>query len=191
MRILYFFPALCLFLTACGGRTLNKGHAQDLILRLPQQALQKEDVEVVYLRQETGSEAIVETRLNTAFRLERTGGDWVVREVRLGHGEWEKVSNLLQTLEAVKTAETREMLERIAEAIGKYQAANSSLPIFTDYVSLSDLLSPKFLTPLIRLDSWRRPLTAERRGSNSIVIQSAGSDGKHGTQDDIVRTFPP
>jgi hypothetical protein len=98
---------------------------------------------------------------------------------------------LLQTLETVKTAETKEMLERIAEAIRKYQAANGSLPPFTDYVSLSDVLSPTFLTPLIRLDSWRQPLAAERRDSNSIVIQSAGPDGKHGTQDDIRRTFPP
>jgi hypothetical protein len=83
------------------------------------------------------------------------------------------------------------MLERIGEAIAKYQASNGSLPVFTDYVSLSDLLSPEFLTPLIRLDSWRRPLAAERRDSSSIVIQSAGPDGKFGTGDDIVRTFPP
>jgi hypothetical protein len=189
MRILYFYLISSFYPPAAAH--VNKGHAEDLILRLPQQTLEKKDVEVVYLRQVSGSEAIVETRLNTAFRLEKTGGDWVVREVRLGHGEWEKVSNLLQTLETVKTAETKEMLERIAEAIRKYQAANGSLPPFTDYVSLSDVLSPTFLTPLIRLDSWRQPLAAERRDSNSIVIQSAGPDGKHGTQDDIRRTFPP
>jgi hypothetical protein len=191
MRKVWLSTAFCLLLTACGGRTLSKNHAQDLILRLPEQALQKEDVEVVYLRQVSGSEAIAETRLNAAFRLEKTGGDWIVREVRLGHGQWEKVSNLLQTLEAVKTAETCQMLERIVEAIRKYREANGSLPAFDDYVSLSDLLSPKFLIPLIRLDSWRNALAAEHRDSTSILIRSAGPDAKHGTKDDIVRNFPP
>ena len=191
MRILYLLTALCLFLTACGGRTLNKNHARDLIVRAPQEALQKEDVDVVNVQQVTGSEAIVETRLNTAFRLEKVRGEWVVREFRLGHGEWEKVSNLVQALGAVRIAETRSMLDRIAEAIRGYQEANGSLPSFKDYLSLSDLLSPKFLTPLIRLDSWRQPLEAERRGSSSILIWSAGPDGKHGTEDDIRRSFPP
>jgi hypothetical protein len=109
----------------------------------------------------------------------------------LGHGLWEKVSNLVQTLEAIKIEETRQLCDRIAEAIRGYQEANGTLPVFKDYIGLSDLLSPRYLTPLIRLDAWNRSLGAERTDSNSIVIRSAGPDGRFGTKDDIIRTFPP
>jgi hypothetical protein len=81
------------------------------------------------------------------------------------------------------------MLEQIAEAVLKYKNANNSLPVFRDYISLSDLLSPKYLTPLIRLDAWGRPLGAERSDGNTIVVWSAGPDGKHGTVDDIRETI--
>jgi len=190
MRISYFLLTVSLLCAACGGRTLSADHARDLIMRTPGEALQEDDIEVVRVRQVTGTEAIVETRLDTAFRLEKESGRWIVREVRLGHGEWEKVSNLLRTLEEVRIAETRMMIDKVVEAVARYQSARGSLPSFNDYVSLSDVLSPEFLTPLIRLDSWRQPLAAERLNPNSIVIRSAGPDGKHGTPDDISRTFP-
>jgi hypothetical protein len=191
MRILYFLPVFLILLAACGGRTLNRNNAQDLIFSMPQEALQKEDLDVAGIRHVGGSEAIVETRLKTAFRFEKVKGRWIVREIRFGHGQWEKVSDLSRALEAVKIEETRNMLDRIVEAIQKYRDANGSLPAFNDYVSLSDLLSPKFLTPLIRLDPWRQPLAAEHRSPDSIIIWSSGPDGKQSTSDDIRRTFPP
>jgi hypothetical protein len=125
-----------------------------------------------------------------AFRLEKVRGVWVVREVRLGHGQWEKVGNLVQALEKVKSEETSEMLSRVAEAILKYRKENGTLPVFMDYIGLSDVLSPKYMTPLIRLDAWRRPLGAERAGADSILLRSAGTDGQFGTDDDIRRTVP-
>jgi len=190
MRYAILLTAI-LSLTACGGRTIDANLARDLIEGIPQEALEKQDVEVVTVTQVGGSEAIVETRLKAAFRFERVQGKWVVRDVRIGHGQWEKISNLLQTLEALKTEQTRKSLDRIAEAILKYREANGSLPVFKDYVSLSDLLCPTYLTPLIRLDAWERPLAAERPDKNMILLRSAGPDGKFGTGDDILRTVPP
>ncbi len=165
--------------------------AEDLIVHLPREVLQKEDVEVVGIRQVGGTEAIVETRLKTAFRFEKVEGQWVIREVRLGHGQWEQVGKLSRTLEAIRTEETQQMLDRVADAIRKYKESNGSLPSFKDYVSLSDLLSPKFLTPLIRLDAWRQPLGAQLQNPDSILLWSAGPDGKDFTGDDIRRTIPP
>ena len=188
---MYLSIAALAFLSACGGRSLSPGDARDSIARLPAQALQKEDIDVVGVRQVTKSEAIVESKINAAFRLEKTQGHWVVREVRLGHGQWESIRNLTQALQQVKVAETQAMLEKIAGAIQKYREANGSLPPFKDYVSLSDLLSPKYMTPLIRLDSWRQPLAAEHLASGAILIRSAGPDGEFGTEDDICRSFPP
>jgi hypothetical protein len=187
MRFAYCLISI-LVLTACGGRELGTNTARNLIIDIPEESLQKEDVDVVNVTQVSGSEAVVETRLKTAFRLERVRGKWLVREVRLGQRQWEKVSDLIQTLDFVKAEETRKMLDTIAEAIERYRRENSSLPVFKDYIALSDFLSPKYLTPLIRLDAWRRPFEAELR-SNTIVIRSAGPDGKYGTTDDIVRTI--
>jgi hypothetical protein len=189
MRFECFLLISLLLTVGCGARSMNRGLARDLIIQIPGEMLEKEDIEVVNVTQVGGSEAIAQTNVKAAFRLEKVRGNWVVREVRLGHGQWEKVSNLVQTLEAVKTQETREMLDRIAEAIRKYQEANGALPVFSDYIGLSDLLSPRYLTPLIRLDSWRNPLGAER-APTSVVLRSAGPDGRFGTKDDIIRTFP-
>jgi hypothetical protein len=182
----FLFPLLCILLTAgCAGRSINNNHAKDAILELPQSALEKEDVEVVKVIQVGGSEAVAETQLKTAFRLEKIKGKWVVRDVRLGHNHWEKVNNLYAALEAIKTDETRKMLGQIADGIRKYREVNGTLPAFVDYIALSDLLSPKYMTPLIRLDSWRQPLEATKQDADAILLRSAGPDGKFGTPDDI------
>lgn len=190
MKLCHLLIAI-LLLTACGRRTIDANRARDLIIGTPQEVLEKEDVEVAFVRQVGGSEAIIETRLKAAFRLEKVQGRWIVREVRVGHGQWEKIGNLSKTLEAVRTEETRKSLDQIAEAILKYRESNGRMPVFKDYISLSDLLSPKYLTPLIRLDAWRRPLEVERPDADTILLRSAGPDGKFGTADDIRRTVPP
>jgi hypothetical protein len=178
-----------LFQTACSGGGINAKHARNLIVDMPQADFEKEDIEVVNVRQVTRTNAIAETRLKTAIGYEKVGDKWVIREVRLGHGQWEQVSSLLQALETVKAEETRKILDRIAEAVLNYRETNNDLPAFSDYIGLSDLLSPKYLTPLIRLDAWRRPLGAERSSANTIHVWSAGSDGKEGTEDDIRKTI--
>jgi hypothetical protein len=182
----FLFPLLCILLTAgCAGRKIDNNNARDVILELPQSTLEKKDVEVIKVTQISGAEAIAETRLKTAFRLEKVKGAWIVRDVRLGHGQWEKVNNLAAALEAVKADETRKMLDQVAEAVRKFRESTGNLPAFKDYIALSDQLSPQYLTPLIRLDSWRQPLEAERPNAETILLRSAGPDGKFGTADDI------
>lgn len=188
MRFEYLLT-FALLLTACGGRSVDTGSAQNLIIALPGAALEKEDVEVKKVTQISGSEAIAETSLKTAFRLERVRGQWVVREIRVGHGQWEKVENLARALEDARARETAELLDRVVEAIRSYREATGSLPQFRDYIGLSDLLSPRYLTPLIRLDAWRRPLAARRESPEAIVLLSSGPDGRFGTSDDIGRTY--
>jgi hypothetical protein len=190
MKSGYLFIAI-LFLTACGGRTIDAKLARNLIVDMPQEVFEKEDVEVVNVMRVGKTEAIAETRLNTAIRYEKVGDEWVIREVRMGHGQWEKVGNLMQALETVKIEETRKMLDRVAEAVLKYREINSTMPVFEDYISLSDLLSPKYLTPLIRLDAWKRPLGVERSDANTIQVWSSGPDGKEGTGDDIRKIISP
>lgn len=152
---------------------------------MPQSELTDKDVNVAKVIMIGGSEAVVETQLKTAFRLEKSDDKWVVREVRVGHGQWEKVDNLAMALQAVKTSETKEILAQVADAIRKYRENTGNLPSFKDYVALSDQLNPRFMTPLIRLDSWRQPLEATQPDAGTILLRSAGPDGIFDTADDI------
>jgi hypothetical protein len=189
MRSEYLLIA-ALILTACGGRKINADIAADAIIGIPGESFAKNDVEVMGIRQTSGS-AIVETKLHAAFRLEKVQNKWVVREVRLGHSQWEKTSNFERALEMVRIEETQKMLVRIAEAILKYRESKGSLPVFKDYISLSDILSPMYLDPMIRLDAWNRPLDAFPQDLKDILLRSAGPDGEFGTADDISKAVLP
>ncbi len=180
--------AATLLLTACGGRTLSVHVAKDMIAEIPPEALDKKDVDILGIRHTLGSEAIVETNIKTAFRFEKVGGKWLVRDIRLGDGQWVKVDDLLQVLDSVRIEATQKSLDLVAEAILKYREAKGSMPAFLDYVSLSDMLSPVYLTPLVRVDAWGQPLLADHPDLGTILLQSAGPDRKFGTADDIRKT---
>ena len=179
-----FLLTVLLLLSACGGRKMNDTLARNLIVGINSDAVRKSDVEIVGVHQISAGEAIAETRTRVAFRFENGNDVWRVREMRIGHGQWESVDNIERALNQVRTAETKELLARIAEAIQKYRDANKRLPVFKDFVDLSDQLSPGFMTPLVRLDAWQRPLEASMSGS-VILLGSAGPDGIAGNQDDI------
>ncbi len=175
-------------LTACGGRSLNKNAAQELIVKLPHQTLTKKDVYIESVTQAGERNAIVEAHLQTAFRFEKTGGRWVLKEVRIGHGQWEDIDSFLRALDKVKIEETRALLDKVAEAIQRYREKNGKLPAFTDFETLTDALNPEYMTPLVRLDAGRRTILAEMIGLDTVRLTSAGPDGRFGTADDIVLT---
>jgi hypothetical protein len=186
-RVACFFGLAALLLNGCGGRSINKKSAREAIIGSQAAALTTRDLEVLSVSQ-MGSEAIVETDLHSAFRLERVGSEWVVREIRVGQGQWEKLGDILRALQQVKVEETRQALERIASAIEAYRQKNGHLPQFTDYVGLSDVLFPLYMTPVLRLDAWGHPLSASRVDPETVRLASAGPDGKLGTADDIELT---
>jgi hypothetical protein len=176
---------------ACGGRSINKKAARDLILQPPLSMLDKEEVYIQSVSQTGQRDVLVEATLHAAFRFERVEGKWIIREVRLGKRPWERLEDIMRALQVVKAEDTRKLLEQVTTAIDRYIARNGALPEFKDYVALSDALHPNYLSPLIRLDAWQNPLHAFRTGPNSIRLLSAGPDGKVGTGDDIelTRTF--
>lgn len=179
-------------LLACGGRSIGKSSAQELIARSPVGPFDREEVYIKSVSLTGQRDALVEAGLNAAFRCEKVDGKWVIREVRLGKRQWEKLEDILRALQIVKTEETGKILEQVAAAVERYKSQKGSLPEFKDYVSLSDKLHPDFMTPLIRLDAWQNPLAARKTGANSIELISPGPDGKLGTADDIrlLRTIP-
>jgi hypothetical protein len=182
-----FFGIAALLLSGCGGRSINKTTARDAIIGSQAAALATSDLEVLSVSQ-MGSQAVVETDLHSAFRLEKVGSEWVVREVRVGQGQWEKLDDILRALQRVKVEETRQVLEKIASAIEAYRQKNGQLPQFSDYVGLSDALFPLYMSPIVRLDAWGQPLSASRVDLETVRLASAGPDGKLGTADDIELT---
>ncbi len=184
---------LSMLVVACGGRTISRNAARELIVQSPVSNFDKDEITVKSISMTGQREAVVETTMMAAFRFEKVDGKWVIKEVRLGKRPWESMDEIARALEQVKTADTRKMLEQVASALENYREKKGSLPGFKDYVSLSDALFPDYMTPLIRLDAWRNPLAAYRVGANGVRLLSAGPDGKIGTPDDIelVRTFTP
>jgi hypothetical protein len=152
--------------------------------------LDQQDVDIDSVN-ETGGSAIAEARVRAAFKLEKVNETWIVREIRIGQRPWEKIDDILRALDQIKTEDTRKLLDQVMAAVEQYREKVGNLPNFTDYISLSDLLSPNFLNPLIREDSWQRPLAAYKSGPNGIRLVSPGADGLAGTADDIelTRTF--
>jgi hypothetical protein len=175
----------------CGARSLRRTTVQGMIVDLPEASFGKDDITIESVQSLGGRSAIAEARVRAALRLEKVGGSWVIREVRIGRRPWTRIDTLLETLERVKVDETRRTLEHVAEAVARYRAAKGALPEFRDYVSLSDALHPDFLNPLVREDAWQRPLAAFRSAPDTVRLVSAGPDGKLGTADDVevVRRF--
>ena len=185
------FPVLCslsLFLTACGGRSLNKNAARDLIVDASGSALNDENTYIESVLQTGERDAVVESRLPVVFRFERAGNKWAIKEVKLGRGQWVSFSDFRDALKKAEIEDTKDLLQKVAEAIERYRQKNGRLPEFRDFVSLSNVLNPDYLTPLIRVDAWKHPLYATRQGQDTISLISAGPDGKDGTSDDIVLT---
>jgi hypothetical protein len=185
--ILLFLTAMVL--TACGGRSINKKTAEKVIAS--EALLKSSSIDIESVTQATSGQAIVQTKMKAAFRLERSGGQWVIREVKIGNNPWEKLENVVLALNRVKKEETEANLQRIASALDEYRRKNGRIPDFADYISLSDALSPDYLSPLLRLDSWGQPIVAVRISSAQVQLISTGPDGKMGTSDDIsvTRTY--
>jgi len=181
-----------LLLSGCGGRSISKNAARQLIAESPLGLTNQEAVYIDSVSQTGGRNALIEARLNAAFRFEKVNGRWVMREVRLAGRPWEKVEDLVRCIENAKAEATRGLLNRIADAIEQYRLSKGSLPAFRDFVGLSDQLTPDFLTPLVRVDAWDQPLAAFTSGNAGLRLVSAGPDRKMGTSDDIelTRNYP-
>jgi hypothetical protein len=191
MRFYYFLILFILLFSACGPHNFSTSDAQKAIIAGPQDILEKEDIDVVYVTQTGKSTVVAESRIKTAFLLRKIDEEWVVEEIRIGNGQWEKVENLSTALNQVKSEQTRLGLKKISDAVLKYYQETNGLPEFEDYIDLSDILAPKYLDPLIRLDSWRKPLRATVPAPNTILVVSAGPDGLFSTDDDISITIKP
>lgn len=186
-----FVAALAVLAAGCGGRSIGRKNARELITGISPQEIDADDIHVESVGQTGARNAVIEARVKTAFRVEKVQGRWVVREVKIGTHQWEKLDTLMQALDRVKADEARKTLDQLSAALAEYIRKNGRLPEFKNFVELSDTLYPLYIKEIIRNDAWDHPFSAEKLGGKKIRITSPGPDGQPGTRDDIVTVSDP
>ena len=164
---------------------LTPQEARKLIARmaginLPSDAVRVKEVSAM------GNSATVVAQVETAFRFDKgSDGKWRIAEIRTGDRRWEDVDLLVKALDAEKTSRARAELESIATALESYRREHGVYLETKTEAALIDILNPRYLPSIIRVDPWHQPYQYEgSRGS--FVLRSSGPDEKPNTADDVV-----
>lgn len=132
-----------------------------------------------------GDNAVVEARVETAFRLARTNGAWQVAEVRLGDRQWEALDLVETAVRHEKERRTAALLKRLADGLAAYHREQGKFVETEDVAVLLDYLSPRYLTDPLRFDWWGTQFVYQGT-ANRYQLSSAGADRKAGTKDDLI-----
>ena len=129
--------------------------------------------------------ALVDALVQLDFRLVREQRGWQVASVKSGNRDWIDVRGLSASLDQLKRSTANNDLARIAEALDSYRRERGFYVVSDKESVLIDHLSPRYLTPVIRLDPWSRPYQYDGDQTH-YSLRSLGPDGKPDTSDDIV-----
>lgn len=174
---------MAIFLMASCGRSIEK-QARDQVRTFSNADLGKKQVKVFNVNR-IGSTATAEVNIQTAVKMSRNEGKWLIEEIRLGSKKWEDIHRIIAALELIRKEDTLACMETVGDAVKAYTAENGPLELDTDFTSLIDMLSPRFLEEPIREDAWDNPfiLLVTNEG---FLIRSTGPDGRPGNSDDLV-----
>ena len=165
------------------GLSLNEARA--LLQHLGGADWSRNQVELKSLSNGVGSDnAVVEARLETAFRLSKKDGAWRVAEIRLGDRQWESLELIEIAVRREKERRTAGLLQRLADGLQAYQRAQGQYPASDEIGALLDYLAPRYLGDPLRFDWWGTQFSY-RGTATSYRLSSAGHDRQNGTSDDI------
>ncbi|MCU1265355.1 MAG: hypothetical protein JWM21_1673 [Acidobacteria bacterium] len=134
--------------------------------------------------------ALIEAQVEAEFRFKKDPkGSWRVAGVRTGTRAWMDPQAILSAVNNEKVNGARSELEIIAKALEDFRGQRGFYVESKSEAVLIDFLSPRYLTPVIRLDPWRRPYLYEGT-RDQFTLRSSGPDGKENTGDDIVVSKP-
>jgi hypothetical protein len=119
------------------------------------------------------------------FRFARDRQGWQVVAVKSGSREWTDIRGVSAGIDQIKRVTAANELSLIAQALDSYHRERGIYVVSDKESVLIDHLSPKYLTPVIRLDPWSRPYQYEGQ-QTAYSLRSLGPDGKPNTSDDIV-----
>lgn len=177
-----------LVLSGCAGARLSHDEARKKIAEIGTSELVPDAIEIRRIVSQTENEAIAESTVMLAFqfRKDEQTGEWRIESVRLGDRAWVDVDELLAAMNEGRRRDTVASLQKVATGIAEYQRNTGSIPEARDIVGLTDILHPKYMSELVRLDSWGNIIDYEVTGSDTYRLVSKGPDGRRGTPDDIV-----
>jgi hypothetical protein len=146
--------------SASCGRSLDRQIRETVAtfdrMNLPADAVEIEKVS------EIGDSVIAEVKVKSAVKMRRVGGEWVIEEIRLGDRQWERADHILRVVNEERGGVTWEQMRIVATAVDRYHNIQGELPPVDDFVSLIDVLSPEYLTSIIRIDAWSQPFQYRR-----------------------------
>lgn len=184
--------------TACGTRIdsrvpqgappagLSLKRIRELLQGLGGANFKSEQVEIKSVSTGVGGDnAVVEARIETAFRFSKSSGSWQVAEVRLGDRQWESLDLVEIAVRHEKERRTAGLLKRLGDSLEAYRREKGQFVQAEDIAVLLDYLSPRYLGDPLRFDWWGTQFVY--RGTvDRYQLSSAGADRKAGTPDDLV-----
>ncbi len=171
--------------TGNNSTSLNVKEARELLQHLGGANWSREQIELKSVNNGVGSDnAVVEARVETAFRFSKQNGDWRVAEIRLGDRQWESLELVEIAVRREKERRTAGLLQRLADGVAAYQREQGAYPTTDEIATLLDFIAPRYLGDPVRFDWWGTQFSY-RGTATSYRLSSAGADRKNGTKDDI------
>ena len=163
-----------------GAREARKAIAQSLGFEKP------DGVRIKSIGTPAGGDAVVEATIEAGFHLKKgKDGKWNAVEFRTGDRRWESIELIQTAVQKEKALRTTAELRTIATALEAFKREQGHYIAADNSVGLIDLLAPRYLPTVIRIDAWSQEF--EYKGTTSSYrLASRGPDGKPGTGDEIV-----
>lgn len=172
--------------SGCAGRRMRRTEARAVILKIPGMNLPKKNVSVEGITQLGSRHAVAEATIKTAFKLEKSGEEWRVSEIRLAPQHWVPIGRLVLDLQQAQADKTREDMNLVALGLERYRVAHGSYPSAENFSALMDLIFPRYISRLVGDDAWSNAFSYEPDDAKHYKITSSGPDGKLGTDDDMI-----
>src|SRR2546426_7430826 len=164
----------CLVLCACTSARLSHDEARRKIAEIGRSNLVPDAIEIRRIVSQSDTQAIAEATITLAFQFKRDnpGAEWRIQAVRLGDREWISLDELLAGINEGRRRATANGMQRLAEAVEKFRSTNGSLPNARNIAALTDILTPKYMTELVREDGWGKPILYEVMGPTAFRLTS-------------------
>jgi len=176
---------IILLLTLCScGKSIGK-QVKEQVRTIDGALLGKKQVKVKNVKR-VGDVAVAEVEVTTGVKLGKKKGKWVIEEIQIGDRHWEKVEHILEVIEKKRIESSSGQMKQIISGIQRFAAAKGQVPQVESFRELTDLLSPEFLNPTIRIDAWSNGFFYEVVGEHGYDLHSPGPDGRFQTPDDLV-----
>lgn len=177
---------LLLLLCSCGA-PIARYQGRRILLDAPELKGWTEGMEMINTSQIDDSHIILDAGIPVTVMAEKKGGTWIIREIRMPDGKWEKVGSFTRALQDARDMETRRRMLELSLGLLRYAQAKGSFPPTCDIVDLTDRLYPHYALRLQRDDAWNNSLRYQAPpGPTFFRLTSAGPDGRFDTADDLI-----